>query len=76
MKDQDKKQGPADPVATYRYSGKAEMKSAKLDCDIRTPQVEAFERGGAQKLESESSLKVRKVERIPELGNKLFKVIS
>jgi len=61
---------------TITYSSKAEMKSRRLDCEMNTPQVEQFERGGARKLESESSLKVRKVERIPELGNKLFKVIS
>jgi len=73
MQDKSKQTGPADPVATYRYSGKAEMKSAKLDCDIKTPQVAAFERGGAQKLESESSLKVRKIEVI---NGKKYKVIS
>ena len=76
MKDQDNNKGPVDPVSTYRYSNKAEMKSAKLDCDLKTPQVESFERGGARKLESESSLKVRKIEKIPALGNKTFKVIS
>ena len=58
------------------YSSKAEMKSRKLDCDLNTPQVEQFERGGARKLESDSSLKVRKIEKIPALGNKTFKVIS
>lgn len=73
MKDNEKQQGPADPVITYRYSAKAEMKSAKLDCDLRTPQVESFERGGAQRLESESSLKVRKIEVI---DGKKYKVIS
>ena len=63
-------------VNTPKYSSKADMKSRRIDCDLNTSQVEQFERGGARKLESESSLKVRKVERIPELGNKLFKVIS
>ena len=58
---------------TPSYSDKAEMKSRRLDCDLNTPQVAAFERGGAQRLESESSLKVRKIEVI---GGKKYKVIS
>lgn len=58
---------------TITYSSKAEMKSRRLDCEMNTPQVENFERGGAQRLESESSLKVRKIEVI---NGKKYKVIS
>jgi hypothetical protein len=57
----------------HTYSSKGMMKSARLDADIRTAQVRAFERGGAKKVETASSLKVRKVEVI---GGKKFKVIS
>ena len=58
---------------TITYSSKAEMKSRRLDCEMNPPQVENFERGGAQRLESESSLKVRKIEVI---NGKKYKVIS
>ena len=58
---------------TITYSSKAEMKSRRLDCEMNTPQVENFERGGSQRLESESSLKVRKIEVI---NGKKYKVIS
>ena len=59
--------------ATGTYSNKGMMKSARLDADIRTAQVREFERGGATKAESASSLKVRRVEVI---NGKKFKVIS
>ena len=58
---------------TITYSSKAEMKSRRLDCEMNTPQVENFERGGAQRPESESSLKVRNIEVI---NGKKYKVIS
>ena len=59
--------------ATGTYSNKGMMKSARLDADIRTAQVREFERGGAKRVESASSLKVRKVEVI---NGKRYKVIS
>ena len=58
---------------TGTYSNKGMMKSARLDADINNATVRAFERGGAERVETASSLKVRKVEVI---GGKKFKVIS
>ena len=57
----------------HTYSSKGMMKSARLDADIRTAQVRAFERGGATRTDSASSLRVRRVE---EINGKRFKVIS
>jgi hypothetical protein len=54
------------------YSNKGMMKSARLDADVKTAQVRAFENGGAQKVETASSLKVVRYEVI---GGKKFKVI-
>ncbi len=59
--------------AGMTYSNKGMMKSGRLDADINNATVRAFERGGAERVESTSSLKVRKVEVI---GGKRFKVIS
>ena len=58
-------------VATY--SSKGMTKSARLDSDINNSVVRAFERGGARRVESDSSLKVRKYEII---GGKKFAVVS
>lgn len=59
--------------ATGTYSNKGMMKSARLDADINNSVVRAFERGGARRVESSSSLKVRKYEII---GGKKFAVVS
>ena len=59
--------------AEMTYSNKGMMKSGRLDADINNATVRAFERGGAERVESASSLKVRKVEVI---GGKKYKVIS
>ena len=59
--------------ATSTYSSKGMMKSARLDSDINNSVVRAFERGGARRVESDSSLKVRKYEII---GGKKFAVVS
>jgi len=59
--------------AGMTYSNKGMMKSGRLDADINNATVRAFERGGAERVETASSLKVRKVEVI---GGKRFKVIS
>ena len=59
--------------AVASYSNKGMMKSARMDADVNNATVRAFENGGARKMESASSLKVRKVEVI---GGKKFKVIS
>ena len=59
--------------ATGTYSNKGMMKSARLDADINNATVRAFERGGAERVETASSLKVRRVEVI---NGKRFKVIS
>jgi len=57
--------------AVASYSNKGMMKSARLN--FVSEQERAFGRGGATKVESASSLKVRRVE---EIGGKRFKVIS
>jgi len=57
--------------AVASYSNKGMMKSARLN--FVSEQERAFGRGGATKVESASSLKVRKVEVI---NGKKFKVIS
>ena len=59
--------------AGMSYSNKGMMKSGRLDADINNATVRAFERGGAERVESASSLKVRKYEII---GGKKFAVIS
>ena len=68
-----KKQDTFYSKAGMTYSNKGMMKSGRLDADINNATVRAFERGGAERVESTSSLKVRKVEVI---GGKRFKVIS
>lgn len=59
--------------ATGTYSNKGMMKSARLDADINNATVRNFERGGAERVTSSSSLKVRKYEII---GGKKFAVVS
>ena len=55
------------------WGDKGMIKSRRLDSDINNATVRNFERGGAKKVETSSSLRVRKTEVI---GGKVFKVIS
>ena len=59
--------------AGMSYSNKGMMKSGRLDADINNATVRNFERGGAERVTSSSSLKVRKYEII---GGKKFAVVS
>ena len=68
-----KKQDTFYSKAGMTYSNKGMMKSGRLDADINNATVRNLERGGAQKVESKSSLKVRKYEII---GGKRFAVVS
>ena len=54
------------------YGSKAMMASRRLNSDINNATVRNFERGGAKKVETSSSLKVVSYEII---GGKKFKVI-
>jgi len=55
------------------WGDKGMIKSRRLDSDINNDTVRNFERGGAKKVETSSSLKVRKYEII---GGKKFAVVS
>ena len=54
------------------YGDKGMIKSRRLDSDINNSIVRNFERGGAERVETASSLKVVRKETI---GGKVFKVI-
>ena len=55
------------------YSDKGIIKSRRLDSDINNSIVRNLERGGAKRVETNSSLSVRKYEII---GGKKFAVVS